>query len=304
LVVTVAVSPARTGFDDELFAEVSRIVFDETRDARAMLHNVRGALSCDARFRVGRVFRVSGGCPCVDEYVDALVEVWRYLGNQDPDVVRSFGAVARTHCRTRVVPDLHRDRRARRTQARTDRLADSTIGRALATEQQRALLRHLVDEAGSAAPLADDAQLVRRLADLRSHEFGGAAEDHVASVVRDMPIVRAAATAFGRRHRDDNGILVSWWEFYVERGLGLRAQLSTWDDQVIEVASADPDDADDIVVLTLTTAVRGSRSPSKSIGTALKTLAARGVLDGRMVETLVEDAHRLTEIVTAAGKAA
>jgi len=122
----------------------------------------------------------------VDEYIEALVEVCRFLRGQDPASIGNVHALARTHLRLRVVKDLHRRRR-------TDRLEHGAIGRALSTPEQKALLRHLVEEAGSDAPLDSDTQLIGRLARRRAGEFGGAAEDHVGGVRHDLPVVRQAA---------------------------------------------------------------------------------------------------------------
>ncbi|MFN2495171.1 MAG: hypothetical protein ABR608_04585, partial [Pseudonocardiaceae bacterium] len=213
--------------DDNAFSRIARVVFHELAESRRNLHAARGALPCDASFRFVGGFRVSGGCPCVDEYIDALVEVCSFLQRQDPTGISNVYALVRTHLRLRVVKDLHRRRRAGRTQQRTDRLEHGAIGRALTTPEHKALLRHLVEEAGSDSPLDSDVQLIRRLARRRADEFGGTAEDHVDGVRHDLPVVRQAAIRHGRRRRDPAGVLVSWWERYVETGLGRRERLST-----------------------------------------------------------------------------
>jgi len=216
-----------TILDDGAFSRIARVVFHELAESRRNLHAARGALPCDASFQFVGGFRISGGCPCVDEYLDALMEVWRFLQGQDPSGIGSVDALARTHLRLRVIKDLHRHRRGGRTQQRTDRLERSAIGQALPTPKQKALLRHLVEEAGSDAPLDSDTQLIRRLARRRADEFGGTAEDHVDGVRHDLPVVRQAAITHGRRQLDPAGVLVSWWEHYVETGLGRRERLST-----------------------------------------------------------------------------
>ncbi|WP_424187664.1 hypothetical protein ACOBQX_07695 [Actinokineospora sp. G85] len=215
------------------FLSIAEIVFKATAQMRKDLHRVRGALGCDARFDLKGRFRVSGGCPCVDEFTEAVVVVWNYLLAQDPAVVGSYEAMARTHCRVRVVNDLLRARRGARGLQRTDHLAESVIGRALATDEQRALLRHIADEAGSAAPLESEAQLFDRLALLRAVEFGGTAAEHLAGVCADLPVVRAAAIRHGKRQRDSYGVQVSWWERYVEAGLGMRHRLGLVDSDVV-----------------------------------------------------------------------
>jgi hypothetical protein len=206
---------------------VARIVFAETRVGRSQLHAVRGALGCDATFDLDHAYVVSGGCPCVDEFVDVLLAVWRYLSDRDPATVRSYGALARAHCRLRAVPDARRQRRGRQSMQKPGQLATGAIGRALATDRQRALLVDIVSEAGSAAPLDGDEQLLRRLAELRADRFGGSPESHRSGVCRDLPVVRAAADEHGARKRDSAGVLVSWWERYVESGLGKRERLHT-----------------------------------------------------------------------------
>lgn len=213
--------------DDGAFCGIARVVFHELAESRRNLHAARGSLPCDASFRFGGGFRVSGSCPCVDEYLDALVELCRFLQRQDPAGIGNVHALARTHLRLRVVKDLNRRRRAGRTQQRTDRLEQGAIGQALRTPEQKALLRHLVEEAGSDSPLDSDAQLIRRLARRRAGEFGGTTDDHIDAVRQDLPVVRQAAIAHGRRRRDPAGVLVSWWEHYVETGLGRRERLST-----------------------------------------------------------------------------
>ncbi len=206
---------------------VARVVFAETRASRRQLHAVRGALGCDATFEFDHTYVVSGGCPCVDEFVDVLLAVWRYLSDHDPARVRSYGALARAHCRLRAVPDAQRQRRGRQSIQKPEQLAQGAIGRALATDQQRALLVDIVSEAGSAAPLDGDEQLLRRLAELRADRFGGRPESQLSGVIEDLPVVRAAAEGCGARKRDSAGVLVSWWERYVESGLGKRERLHT-----------------------------------------------------------------------------
>ena len=206
---------------------VARVVFAETRASRRQLHAVRGALGCDATFEFDHTYVVSGGCPCVDEFVDVLLAVWRYLSDRDPATVRSYGALARAHCRLRAVPDAQRQRRGRQSIQKPEQLAQGAIGRALATDQQRALLVDIVSEAGSAAPLDGDEQLLRRLAELRADRFGGRPESQLSGVIEDLPVVRAAAEGRGARKRDSAGVLVSWWERYVESGLGKRERLHT-----------------------------------------------------------------------------
>ncbi len=163
----------------------------------------------------------------MDEFVDVLLAVWRYLSDCDPATVRSYGALARAHCRLRAVPDARRQRRGRQSIQKPEQLATGVIGRALATDQQRMLLVDIVSEAGSAAPLEGDEQLLRRLAELRADRFGGSPESHLSGACRDLPVVRAAADGPGARKRDSVGILVSWWERYVESGLGKRERLHT-----------------------------------------------------------------------------
>jgi hypothetical protein len=147
----VTVAASLLSHNRSLFLDIARIVYQETRVSRRNLHAVRGGLRCDASVVVTGGFAVSGDCPCVEEYLEVLVEVVRYLDRQNPAEVGSYGALARSHCRLRAVRDAHRRRNGSRTQQRTDRLAASAIGRALVTDAQRALLRHVVQEAASFA---------------------------------------------------------------------------------------------------------------------------------------------------------
>ena len=174
----------------EPFERIARIVFEETARSRERLHQARGALHCDATFVLTGGFQVSGDCPCAEEYLDALCLVLLYLGGLDPAKVHSYGAIARKHCRLRVVPDVQRHRRGRRTQQRVDRLASGAIGRALATDRQRALLVDVVTEAGSAAPLEDDAQLLRSLAERRARRFVAVAAGQALVVPCPMAMCR------------------------------------------------------------------------------------------------------------------
>jgi hypothetical protein len=301
-----------------LFGEIARVVFEETGRARRNLHAARGALRCDASYRLAGGLRTSGGCPCVDEYVDAVVEVWRYLEHQDPAAVGSYAALARTHCRLRVVKDLQRQRRGARSQQRTDRLADGAIGRALSTPAQRALLRHLVEEAASSAPLEDQAQLLHRLALRRAAASGQpaeAAEQLLGEVARDLRVVRQAAITHGRRQRDSAGMLVSWWEHYVETGLGWRERLSTVPvstTAIDETPGVDVADhrwrdltetaAEAMVVRAVVDAVQHApqQSPVHAIQRRLLSLSAQGVLPPGVVRCVLSDPQRLQEVARAA----
>ncbi|MCO1575125.1 hypothetical protein M8C13_05050 [Crossiella sp. SN42] len=269
------------------FLEIARVVFDETRAVRRDLHRVRGALGCDAVYELAERYRISGNCPCVDEFTDAVVKVWRYLESRNPDEVRSYGAMARAHCQLRIVGDLVRARRGARGLQRTEYLADSVIGRALATDQQRALLRHLADEAASSAPLGSDAQLLGRLAELRAQEFGGSREQHRAGVVADLPVVREAALRHGRRRRDGNGDLVSWWEFYIETGLGRRERLNLLVD--VDLAHPHTDHVEDEVVVS---AVLNHARNGTDVPTLITHLGRLGLVNARLGAELLADPNR------------
>ena len=316
----------------EPFERIARIVFEETARSRERLHQARGALHCDATFVLTGGFQVSGDCPCAEEYLDALCLVLLYLGGLDPANVHSYGAIARKHCRLRVVPDVQRHRRGRRTQQRVDRLASGAIGRALATDRQRALLVDVVTEAGSAAPLEDDAQLLRSLAERRARRFGGDADRHLSRVAEDLRVVRAAADEHGPRRRDTDGTLVSWWEHYVERGLGQRERLgvlpidpaSTQDGPAVDVADRSAvavleriedrhavaavtgispgDDVDAALAHTFAAGVIGRDEPAARDATIglLRRMTGQGLLGSSRLSSIVNNPGQLDEIVEAA----
>lgn len=326
--------PAPRFAGDDLVLDVGPAVLAELREHRARLHAVRRE-RCDAVFHFAPRFRAHGCCPCVGDVLDALTEVCRYLLPRR-DQVASRVAVARAHCRTRVVRDLGRARRGERTQQRVDRLDTGSIGAALATAAQRDLLRDLVLEAGSDAPLAGQAQLERRLARLRADRLGGTEADHLPGVRADLPVVRASAITHGRRHRNPMGELVTWWEFFVETGLGRRDRLGNLavgapagdDDEAFTttVDVADPDaerehewllaadalrrvtgdpvsgDLDHALARTIAAAVRAApaRRAAGGVRSLLLALADAGVLPVAVVSAVVTDPRRLRAVVRCA----
>lgn len=327
------VRPAACRVADDLVLEVGPAVLAELRQYRARLHAARRE-RCDASFGFAPRFLAQGWCPCVGDVVDALTEVCRYLVARREQVA-SRVAVARVHCRTRVVRDLGRARRGERTQQRVDRLDTGSIGAALATSAQRDLLRDLVLEAGSDAPLAGQAQLERRLARLRADRLGGAEADHLPGVRADLPVVRAAAASHGRRHRNAMGELVSWWEFFVETGLGRRHRLGDLsvgepaDDRderfttTVDVAdpaaerphewllavdalrrvTGEPVTGDPDHALARTIAAAGAapaRQAAGAVRSLLLALADAGVLPEAVVSAVVTDPRRLRAVVRCA----
>lgn len=194
-----------------------------------MVHGVpvRGRRGAD--LHTDGTLQFGGDCVCLELVVDALVEGDRFLERRGAELANASGAV-RVHVRTRALADWTRHRRVRMgAQARTDRLRTSARARALPDDFHRALLEHLADEAGSLAPLVDEAQLYRRLTELMAAEPAavtagpGALEDRVAaamptiaSACRSGPLVSAGPGSDGER--------VTWWERYIERPLGKREQ--------------------------------------------------------------------------------
>jgi hypothetical protein len=83
----------------------------------------------------------------------------------------------------------------------------------------------VVAEAGSPAPLRDDAQLHSRLADLVAAEFGGAADDwrtRVATGLRTLEEHCRGGPAVAAWPARQGGTR-SWWDRYVDEPLGRRA---------------------------------------------------------------------------------
>lgn len=190
----------------------------------------------------GDELQLTGQCPCRDLVADTLLLVHEYLAGYGQTLLNPPAAV-RSHIRRRK-HDLIRERRhALGAQVRTDRVHSSARARGLATDEQRDLLRDVVDEAGVAAPLDSQEQLECRLASLRAGRSGSgdpprpevapagsprASDALVDAVRRDFAAVAAHCSTsprvnVGTRLHPE---YVTWWEAYVERPLGRRRRLS------------------------------------------------------------------------------
>lgn len=176
---------------------------------------------------VGQRFLLSGECPCRPLLVEVFVSAHLYLKARG-NTLRRPEAAARRHVASRQ-HDFTRQRRGDMgAQVRTDRLLASRRARQLETDEQRLLLRDIAEEAGSEAPLEDDAQLERRLATLRGRRCGIDPESLLADVRRDLILVRrhyssGPSVNVGTRAHPE---LVSWWDAYIEGPLGRRPRSS------------------------------------------------------------------------------
>lgn len=260
---------------DEVLGAVASALWWESEAFRNTLHGRARTRHCDTSLVAGAIrlgnastpdtvaggFAVGGACICRDYLVDVLVEADRFLAagpRHNPP-----GAV-RTHLRKRVTGDwIRRQRVERGAQARTDRIRGSEIGLRLPDEYHRAILEHLVDEAGSLAPLDGEEQLVGRLTQLVVQEFGGAPVEHRPRVLAALTVVERAGRS-GRR-TTDGGEPTTWWERYVERPLGRRQRHSDLaigtggdrDERMIDVECPRSARAFDDVVAAVATPPRG-----------------------------------------------
>lgn len=333
-------------------AEVVRAIWWESASIRSCLHRVCRVRACDLRVVAGGVeigagrasgfaprpraftrLSVSGECPCRDYLLDLVAEADRFLVAHGDGLVNLPGAV-REHLRKRGFGDWTRRRRTEMgAQARTDRIRGSVRARGLPDEFHRALLEFVVDEAGSLAPLEDDAQLYRRLAERAAAEFGGDPEDYRNRVIGGLGVVEAACRQ-GRRVTAGPGHaneMITWWERYVERPLGRRPRFG------VESLSAPPADTgrlhgpqivcpvaeaeldrvldavagptapaggteDDAVVLAVLAdavlaAIERSVDPVGAVHAATAELVRRRALPERIAERFVADAGRVQEAV-------
>jgi hypothetical protein len=130
-------------------------------------------------------------------------------------------------------------------------------------------------------------------------------------VTADLPVVRAAAEAHGRRKRTSSGELVTWWEFYVETGLGRRTPLSVVDISShvdgVEVADDRQADAearlvDEQLIAALAHAALDT-DPARvtdTVARSLQALARQGVLPDQVLRRVLDDRGRLAAIARAA----
>lgn len=329
-------------------AEVVGAVWWESRAMRSLLHRAWRVRACDTRIfvggdelRTGRTARpappaitpllVSGECVCRDYLVDLLVEADQFLAGSGDGLVNPPGAV-RAHLRMRGAGDWTRRRRTEMgAQARTDRIRSSARARGLPDEFHRALFEFVVAEAGSLAPLEDDAQLHRRLCELIAGEFGGSPEQYRARVARGLGVIEAVCRQ-GRRVPAGPGRteeMITWWERYVEHPLGRRPRFGVESlsdpapetnqpcgpqiacpvaeaefEQVLDAAAGLPDPAGDsdldtvlpaVLRAAFVAALNRTADPVAALRIATAELVRRGALPEHVAEHFVVDTSRVQE---------
>lgn len=291
---------------DLMFRAVINAVWFETDATRGAIHRLCRLTTCDLHVLAvasGERLVVSGECLCRDFLVDMLVEADGFLCARSVEVLRNPPGAVRVHVRKRSGEWTRRRRVDVGAQARTDRLRDSVIGRAMPDEYHRALLQFVAEEAGSLAPLGDDGALHRRLADLVAGEFGGTASDHLPRVASGLAVVEEICRA-GRKVAAHPGSarLVTWWERYIDAPRGRRRRLDevSLDAQRADCvgrrdACADEPDPDEAAVATVLRVVAGT--PGAGLPTALQVATAelvrRDLLSAAEARRFVEDSRRM-----------
>jgi hypothetical protein len=274
---------------------------------------------------------VLGECPCRDYLIDLIVEADQFLTDTGDGLMNPPGAI-RTHLRMRAAGDWTRRRRTEMgAQARTDRIRNSVRGQSLPDEFHRALFEFLVGEAGSLAPLEDDAQLHHRLCELVAGAFGGSPQQYWSRVAHGLGVIEAVCRQ-GRRVPAGPGCneeMITWWERYVERPLGRRPRLGI--EPLIELTSetgqpagpqiacpvaeaeferaldaatglTDPVgdlDPDNVVLAVLrgafVTALDQTPNPVEALRTATAELVRREMLPEHVAERFIADTSRVQE---------
>lgn len=311
--------------------DVLHAIWWEIAPSRSWLHGLHRVGRCDTTFawddvRLGVTIRtvvpvgaplLVGHCPCRDLLMDVLVEADRFLFMTRP--ANPAGAV-RAHIRVRAIKDWIREGRvARGAQARADRIRTSKVGRLLPDEFHRAVLEHLVDEAGMPGPLEHQGQLVRRLADRLGEEFGPRhpAESHrglVPAVVAALPLLEEVCRKMRRIRRD--GELITWWECYVQRPLGRRARhgdLPLGSTSVVDVACAAAEAALDGVLDAPVDSCRGERAvidailaaatdrePGRALLAAMREMEVGGSVPAGTTSALSGEPARIDAVLAAA----
>lgn len=274
-------------------------------------------------------FFVGGECPCRQMLVDVLLAAHQFLVARGTAIRHPEGA-ARRHIGSRQHDYPRQQRAARGAQVRTDRLLTSARARKLETDEQRQLLKEIADEAGSEAPLENEAQLEKRLAVLRARRLKVDPDSVLAEVRRDLAIVKAHYS-LGRLVNVgtvDQPDLVSWWEAYIERPLGRRHRMSDIPvstvptcldegaqaglqlpcpsgevgyQQIVDHLSADPDDTVLLALrLTAQSDPRGDRDSQLEV--TLRRLARDGRILSGIVESFLADRSRRVDAAEAFGE--
>lgn len=299
---------------------VVEALLHETATYRRRLHRLHRAPRCDLALTVvGDQAYALGSCVCAEYLSEVLLDVGRYLARVRVDCPAAAG---RAHWRRKKVDWIRADRLRRGAQARSDRVRAGRYGQALPDGYHRALLEALVDEAGRPGPLEGDEALLRRLAERAAREFGGPLRDHLDRVAAALPTVERVCRS-GARVRDDDGLLVTWWDRYVDRPLGRRPRLTnlTFDaDQVGQTgwpawtgvdpagvapsvgaawSRADDDGVGDEIVLTALGRRPANADPARWIVDTVGDLVDRGIVPAAAAAALSRDPHRLAAAVTA-----
>jgi len=332
-------SPARSSEPaPELPTEVVRATFDELREVRDRLHASHRVARCDLRLalrglRYGRAPRrepeppptglvLSGDCVCRDLMADVLHVVTTFLTEHGATITNPPGAV-RVHVRKRVHDVLRSYRCARGAQAKPKQARSNRYGRALPDDEHRAMLAHLVDEAGYSAPLPGGGYLVRRLAERCAVEFGKPVTHYLERVPAMMNTIRRVCSTGARVNVGTNAApeYVTWYDAYIDRPLGRRpdtAVTSLSDDRAslwgsdhvadpsaqsafaaVEVRGVDLD-PDSVVVDTVVTRL-SEVSPSAraaSLRSALLGLADSGFLSHQRAESLLSDPYGMDLVMS------
>ncbi|GAA3039909.1 hypothetical protein [Actinokineospora globicatena] len=321
----------------ELSTEVVRAAFDELKDIRSRLHASHLVTRCDLglvlrELRYGPAARrgrqapiglvLSGDCVCRDLVVDVLHVATTFLTEHGATITNPPGAV-RVHVRKRVHDVLRSYRCARGAQAKPKQVRSNRYGRALPDEEHRAVLGHLVDEAGYSAPLPGGGYLVRRLAERCAAEFGKPVPYYLERVPAMMSTIRrvcdtGARVNVGTRTAPE---YVTWYDAYIDRPLGRRPDTAVtslsddgaarWGhDQVadpnaqsaftaVEVRDADPD-PDSVVVDTVVRRM-SEVSPSAweaGLRSTLLGLADGGLLPRQRAESLLSDPDGMDDLMS------
>jgi hypothetical protein len=261
--------------------------------------------------------------------VDVLLAAHQFLVARGTTIRYPEGAVRR-HIASRQHDYPRQQRGERGAQVRTDRLLTSARAGQLETDEQRQLLKEIADEAGSEAPLENEAQLEVRLAVLRARRLKVDPDSVLADVRRDLAIVKAHYSS-GRLVNVgtvDQPDLVSWWEAYIERPLGRRHRMSDIPvstvptcldegaqtgvqlpcpsgevgyQQIVDHLSADPDDTVLLALrLTAQSDPRGDRDSQLEI--TLRRLAQEGRILSGVVESFLADPSRRVDAAEAFGE--
>ncbi|RDI24502.1 hypothetical protein DFR72_10982 [Lentzea flaviverrucosa] len=300
-----------------LSAEVVRVTLAELHKSRNDLHRSHLVSWCDMKLAMpglstGRavrsaLFELTGECVCRDLVVDVLQVVCEFLTEHGEDRTNLIGAV-RSHVRKRVV-DVFRSYRARQgAQVKPRTVRQNRFGRALPDEEHRAVLGHLVDEAGYSSPLPGHGYLLRRLAERCAKEFDRPVPYYLERLPAILHTVKSVCSA---GHRVNIGTrtapeYVSWYDAYIDRPLGRRPDANTQplndDNAWASPAPEHAGDSDAVVVDLIVTAVASAPSDTQpqALRTAVLDLADRGLVPRRRAASLLADQTRFDGVLAEA----